>query len=375
MERIGLIEPSTQSNLNINFRISDNDHHTIKKLLNIQKSNIFKTQYTLNQHNNNIEKEIFTENRAPYIILNTNLCERPLKFLIDTGAAISLVAKNSIGENNNLIKYEINVFGIMGKEMSVKTEGMIHGIFEINGQFLSTMLHVIDSKFAGPADGYLGYDFLCPYKITIDMNKMCLKINLKNLTSQQEAKNKTMVTDNPNKIHDNFKINTTLTNTQKVTDNPSKIQENSNVTDDQNKIHVNIKVTDNHIKVHDDSSTKNKIKVTDDHNKIHEKSNSTFNTNAHNKISKDKKEYKHYKINNTGRRNIENNATRGSNSHDYGRVTDNHKIQATDSYKIQEVTEDLKAHENISTNKIRVTDDQKDPCSIGYGRPEDPENN
>lgn len=154
MDRFGQFEPSIHQNLNINFRISDNDYHTIRQLLNIQENNIY---HTLNDNTlNKIEIEIFTENRAPYVILNTNLCDRPLKFLIDTGAAISLVANNSIGKTQSLIKYEVNVFGIMGREMSVKTEGMIHGIFEINGQFLSTMLHVIDSKFAGPADGYLG---------------------------------------------------------------------------------------------------------------------------------------------------------------------------------------------------------------------------
>lgn len=96
MDRFGQFEPSIHQNLNINFRISDNDYHTIRQLLNIQENNIY---HTLNDNTlNKIEIEIFTENRVPYVILNTNLCDRPLKFPIDTGAAISLVANNSIGK-------------------------------------------------------------------------------------------------------------------------------------------------------------------------------------------------------------------------------------------------------------------------------------
>lgn len=110
-----------------------------------------------------IEHKIFNENGAPFIYIQTNLCERPLKLLIDTGAAISLLASDVVENDTHKIDYIVNLFGIIGKDISVKTEGMIHCIFTIDDRHLGTTLHLINRKHAGPADGYLGYDFLCPY--------------------------------------------------------------------------------------------------------------------------------------------------------------------------------------------------------------------
>lgn len=230
----------------------------------------------------------------------------------------------------------MNVFGILGKDVSVKTEGMINGIFEIGAQFFGTMLHIIDSKFAGPADGYLGYDFLCLYKVTIDMNKMCLRMHLDDLTCNEDQKN-TVEPTQINKILDCAEHELNLNEifaeeTARVTDDHSKIHEVKNnnkifaektarVTDDQNKIQ---EVTDD-LEIQDNNNTENykykshekyKNKVTDDQDKIHE----------------------------------------------YDKVTDDQNIQATDGYKIQEVTDDLKVHEKtkvrVTKERNWVTDDQ-----------------
>lgn len=89
----------------------------------------------------------------------------PIKLLVDTGASISIVADDLISKSINVIDYSINLYGLVGKEVYVKTRGMVHSIFSINGRLLNSTLHLVDRKFTGPADGYLGYDFLSPFGV------------------------------------------------------------------------------------------------------------------------------------------------------------------------------------------------------------------
>lgn len=167
--------------LSINFRTSENDENTL---------NILKTFQINSSTNSNekyiIEHKIFTENGAPFIYLNTNLCDKPLKFLIDTGATITILASDVITKEVTKINYIVNLFGIVGKEASVQTEGMVQSIFSISNRPFGTTLHLVDRKYSGPADGYLGYDFLSPYKVNIDLNRMCLRLSLNEIITNNE---------------------------------------------------------------------------------------------------------------------------------------------------------------------------------------------
>lgn len=125
-----------------------------------------------------IECEIFTEKGAPFISIRTNLTKRPIKFLIDTDASISLLAEDVITNPVNRINYNLDLYGVVGREVCVKTLGMVHSIFAINGRLLTTTLHLIDRRYSVPGDGYLGYDFFCPYGTIINMNKMKIQIDL-----------------------------------------------------------------------------------------------------------------------------------------------------------------------------------------------------
>lgn len=142
-----------------------------------------------NEIDKTLELEFFFEKGAPFILLNTNLCERPLKLLIDTGASVSIVASDIIKENIQKTNYFFSLFGIAGKEVSVTTEGMVNGILNFDNTLLGSTFHLVDRKYAGTADGYLGFDFLAPYKVNIDLDKMCLRINLKNIFSSAEKMN------------------------------------------------------------------------------------------------------------------------------------------------------------------------------------------
>lgn len=145
-----------------------------------------------------IEHEIFSENGAPYILLETNLSERPLKLLVDTGASISLLASDLIYKNIKKANYIINLYGIVGKDVSIQTEGFVQGILSVSGCWLGTTLHLVDRKYSGPADGYLGYDFLAPYGVILNMNNMCLQINLNEITKSRAQAEKQQTIEYPN---------------------------------------------------------------------------------------------------------------------------------------------------------------------------------
>ncbi|RYE21911.1 MAG: hypothetical protein EOP45_08990, partial [Sphingobacteriaceae bacterium] len=187
------IDPSTPE-LDVNFRIFDNDVNTIEKIKSFQ---INKIELKENERYKEIEHKIYTKNGAPFILINTNLNERPLKLLIDTGASISLISKTSISEKINRTDLEVNIFGIVGKDVSVRTEGMVNAIFKIEEHYLSTTLHVVDKQYAGPGDGYLGYDFFAPYKVIIDMNKMCLRIHINEIITDPIQHREKIKSDHP----------------------------------------------------------------------------------------------------------------------------------------------------------------------------------
>lgn len=188
MNQVGQNDSSKSPDLTVNFRTTKNDEKTLKILKMLQIAS--KKE---NGSNEPLRHKIFTENGAPYLNVSTNLYDRPLKFLIDTGASISLISSDALHKETSKIDYVVNLYGIMGKDVSVKTEGMVNGILSFDGHFLGTTLHVVDKRFAGPADGYIGFDFLSPYRVVIDLNEMLMCINPKHIIkigdiSENEAK-------------------------------------------------------------------------------------------------------------------------------------------------------------------------------------------
>lgn len=149
--------------LNINFHTKNNDNSILNILKSLQKI----------QNVNEIQHKIFQENNAPYILIQTNLCYRPLKFLIDTGASLSLLSNEIISKKSYKRNCKINLYGLVGKEMPIRTKGTIDTLLTLDNQSINTTFHVVDKKFSGPGDGYLGYDFLSLYKAHIDL-KICI---------------------------------------------------------------------------------------------------------------------------------------------------------------------------------------------------------
>lgn len=181
MKHEGRLVSSRISNLNINFRTSENDNRVLKALRSFQ--NLTQTK---NLGNEEIKHKIYNENVAPFIYMSTNLSERPIKLLIDTGAAITILAEDIVPKNIRRVNYVVNLYGIIGKDVSVKTVGIVVGLLKMDDQLVSTTMHLVDRKFAGPADGYLGYDFLSSYGVIVDMNEMLIKFNMENALPKEK---------------------------------------------------------------------------------------------------------------------------------------------------------------------------------------------
>lgn len=173
----GQLFSSKIPDITVNFRTSENNENILNTLRDFQ---ILKDDK--NNNLDEIEHDIFNEEGAMFILLKSNLRERPTKLLIDTGASISLLAKDVIPNETHIMNYIVNLYGIVGKDASIKTLGMVHGSFLIGNNLLETTLHLVDTKYAGPADGYL--DFLSSYKVIIDMNEMKMKFKLKKSTKE-----------------------------------------------------------------------------------------------------------------------------------------------------------------------------------------------
>lgn len=133
-----------------------------------------------------IKSKIYNDDGAPYIIMKTNLSDRPLKFLLDSGAAVSLL-NICILENvdllSNIVDHNVNIFGILGENVKIKTFGMISGILCVEKQYLGTIFYLVSEQYFSDSDGIIGWDFLSPYKAVMDMQNMYLIIRIEEITN------------------------------------------------------------------------------------------------------------------------------------------------------------------------------------------------
>lgn len=90
-----------------------------------------------------------------FIFLFTNITKRPIKLVVDTGAVISLIADDIILEGTPKMNCKLDLCCVTGQENIIQTGGTIFGFSAINNHLLQTTMHLIDRKYAGPADGYL----------------------------------------------------------------------------------------------------------------------------------------------------------------------------------------------------------------------------
>lgn len=159
------------SNLRVNFLTKENNNDTIQILQNMQtpsKNDIPKITYDLKKVNSTLHIKLFT-----------NVTKRPIVLIVDTGASITLVAQDTIMDFSPKRNCKIDLCGVTGTDNLIQTSGTVCGYSAIENHILGTTMHLVDRKYAGPADGYLGFDFLSQYKTTIDIenSKIHFKLN------------------------------------------------------------------------------------------------------------------------------------------------------------------------------------------------------
>lgn len=174
MDYIGSGNSSKKDKFNktANFKNKFNTVHTINTLQSYQNktTNFSETlTHAISMHNAN-----------PIITLNINFCTRPVNLLLDTGASISLVSKDVIKTNFEK-GTSIKLYGINGKSTPIETNGFAIGQTTISTIEIPITLHIIDRIYAGPADGYLGFDFLSKYHSTINLENKTIVLKLNDL--------------------------------------------------------------------------------------------------------------------------------------------------------------------------------------------------
>lgn len=173
MDYEGPNKPSSNI-MSINWNRDDNNEQKITQLHKLQNFQI-ETYKTLTE-------KIFSENGTPYIFLHSNLTNRPLKMLLDTGATISILGNDAIDFKSKFVRdTRITIFGIGGRKRGTQTHGMIDTIFTINGCKIQTSLHIIESDCLPSADGILGFDFLQQYKAKYDVEGGLIQFKLKDI--------------------------------------------------------------------------------------------------------------------------------------------------------------------------------------------------
>lgn len=170
MERDGQHIPSHTNFLSIHVNKDKNDMEKMKLLQNLQVFH-FDTHKILTE-------KFFIHGRSPFIYLHTNLTNRPLKMLIDTGAAISLIVKNSIEDDSNKRDFKLKLLGIGGQEKGTETAGIIDTTITINGCRLHTTFHILEQNAFNIGDGILGFDILYQFRAKIDIEKKCIQFKL-----------------------------------------------------------------------------------------------------------------------------------------------------------------------------------------------------
>lgn len=96
---------------------------------------------------------------------------QPLVLLIDTGAAISVIKKDKIGDNPINHKNKVSIIGVSNNNSTIQT----HGTSDISlDRFPKHQFHIADINIA--ADGILGNDFMSKFNVSIYVQSKTMRV-------------------------------------------------------------------------------------------------------------------------------------------------------------------------------------------------------
>lgn len=112
------------------------------------------------------------------IKLKTNVTENPIELIADTGSQITIVADDTIRSGVRILPQKYKLTGISGKEHTVLTSGNVDAQLTIENGTIPDQFTLVDRRYAGPFDGYLGHAFLKGNNAVIDMKNDEIKLNI-----------------------------------------------------------------------------------------------------------------------------------------------------------------------------------------------------
>ena len=134
-----------------------------------------------NKNKNYIINNINNKVSLPHVILKTNMNDKPLCFLVDTGSSISIV-KYSLLLNSPMLSRDIIVIkGLSDNDSTCESLGSIELRFEyrISSQskiIFNFLFHAISDAIKFPYDGIIGSDFIQHFKSDIHYSTNTLKL-------------------------------------------------------------------------------------------------------------------------------------------------------------------------------------------------------
>lgn len=107
--------------------------------------------------------------------VRSSFTDEPIELMVDTGAQVSILAEDKVRPGTKIMGNPIKIYGIAGEDEKISTHGKVIGkVYPTRDQGIITQIHIVNRKYSGPLDGFLGMDFLQTYNAVIDSKQKIL---------------------------------------------------------------------------------------------------------------------------------------------------------------------------------------------------------
>lgn len=164
-----------------------------------------------------------SKNNSSCISLNLDICNSDNKFLVDSGAEVSLLKENCLKTGVQVTKETCYLKGI--SEEKIQTLGICEAFIAFkDNEIISHKFYIVNKDFPIPDSGLVGRDFLFRHKVDIFYSKNLLTLYTNNnsivnldlivkseVLGQNEHTNKSELSNNTkNNTKNNNKIGSTV---------------------------------------------------------------------------------------------------------------------------------------------------------------------